>query len=136
MEPAYPQPEEKDVQFEERDGLHLAEAAVRWDVSVSSILLQTCKRFLANYYGDRLLGLILYGSAARQQSDSESDIDLLVLLRQPFDFFVELRRIIEVLYPIQLESTRLISAKPATREDLEAGKTQLYRNAKRDGVLL
>ena len=41
-----------------------------------------------------------------------SDIDLLVLLSEPFDYFAELRQVIEVLYPIQLESEQLISAKP------------------------
>lgn len=39
-----------------------------------------------------------------------SDIDLLVLLSTPFDYFAELRQIVDLLYPIQLESEQLISA--------------------------
>ncbi|MBN1868719.1 hypothetical protein JW916_15670, partial [Candidatus Sumerlaeota bacterium] len=38
------------------------------------------------------------------------------------------------LYPVQLESDRLISAKPAPVDEFEQGRTQLYRNAKREGV--
>jgi len=48
----------------------------------------------------RFKGLILYGSVARYQASSESDIDLLVLLGKPFDHFRELRRIVDLLYPI------------------------------------
>lgn len=89
---------------------------------------------LQAYYGAQFKGLVLYGSMARKQASSTSDIDLLVLLSQPFDYFDELRRIVELLYPIQLESRQLISAKPAPVDEYEQGSIQLYRNAKREGV--
>ena len=54
----------------------------------------------------------------------------------PFDYFQELRTIVELLYPLQLESEQLISAKPAALEDFEHGVIQLYRNAKREGVVV
>jgi hypothetical protein len=71
---------------------------------------------------------------ARNQTDASSDIDLLVLLRQPFNYFQELRTIVDLLYPLQMESERLISAKPAFVDEFEEGGLQLYRNAKREGV--
>ena len=43
-------------------------------------------------------------SAARGDAVPTSDIDLLVLLSQPLDYFAELRKIVDLLYPIQLES--------------------------------
>jgi predicted nucleotidyltransferase len=96
--------------------------------------IRACKRMLQAHYGPRFRGLVLYGSMARGQTDEASDIDLLVLLEEPFDLFEELRRIVELLYPIQLESERLISAKPASVEAYEAGSVSLYRNARREGV--
>ena len=99
-------------------------------------IVQKCKAILTSCYGSQLNGLVLYGSVARNQADSASDIDLLVLLNQPFDYFRELRRIIDLLYPVQLESDRLISAKPAPFDEFERGSIQLYRSAKREGVLL
>lgn len=96
-------------------------------------ILQRCKSILERYYGSRFKGLILYGSSARKQAISESDIDLLVLLSEPFDYFDELRRIIDLLYPVQIDSDRLISAKPAAADEFEAGSLQIYRNAKREG---
>ncbi len=97
-------------------------------------VIKRCKRALESYYGSRFKGLILYGSMARDQAGPASDIDLLVLISQPFDYFRELRQIIELLYPVQLESDQLISAKPAPQDDFERGVIQLYRNAKREGV--
>jgi predicted nucleotidyltransferase len=67
-------------------------------------VVKRCKTALEDHYGSRLKGLILYGSVARNQADSMSDIDLLVLLGKPFDYFSELRQVIDVLYPIQLDS--------------------------------
>ncbi len=97
-------------------------------------VVQTCRAALERHYGPRFKGLILYGSVARKQSGPLSDIDLLVLLSKPFDYFTELRRIVEVLYPIQLESERLISAKPVPLDEFEQGSIQLYRNARREGI--
>ena len=99
-------------------------------------VVKQCKTALAGYYGLQFKGLVLYGSAARGQAGPASDIDLLVLLSQPFDYLQELRRIVELLYPIQLDSDQLISAKPAPLDEFEGGSLQLYRNAKREGILL
>lgn len=102
--------------------------------SRSNSILKKCKAILTNHYGDRLKGVVLYGSMARKQATSTSDIDLLVLLTPPFDYFAELWQIVNVLYPLQLESEHLISAKPVSTKDFETGSVSLYRNAKREGV--
>ncbi len=96
-------------------------------------IIDECKQILKNYYGPQFQDLFLYGSVARGQRDGASDIDMLVLLSGPFDYFSELRKIIELLYPVQLKSESLISAKPAALEDFESGRIHLYRVAKREG---
>jgi predicted nucleotidyltransferase len=97
-------------------------------------ILQKCKSILENHYRSRFRGLVLFGSAARGEAGPESDIDLLVLLDRPDDYFGELRTIVDLLYPVQLESDRLISAKPAPADDFDQGRTPLYRIAQREGV--
>jgi len=97
-------------------------------------VVRKCKAALESHYGSQLKGLVLYGSAARHHSNLMSDIDLLILLNKSFDYFSELHQVIEVLYPIQLESYWLISAKPVSLYEFEQGKIQLYRNAKREGI--
>ncbi|NBD34611.1 MAG: hypothetical protein GVY30_01275 [Chloroflexi bacterium] len=100
----------------------------------SSAIVQKCKDILERHYGSQFKGLVLYGSVAREQMSAESDIDLLILLNEPFDYFKELRRIVELLYPIQLEAEHLISAKPAAVDAFDLGKVHLYRNVKREGT--
>jgi predicted nucleotidyltransferase len=104
------------------------------DEQIINSTVQNCKQILSQYYGPRLRGIILYGSIARGDGDVASDIDLLVLLSAPFDYFAELRQIVDLLYPIQLESEQLISAKPALASDYEMGSISLYRNARREGL--
>ena len=99
-------------------------------------ITQRCKSVLRDYYGTRFKGLILYGSIARNQSSEGSDIDLLVLLSEPFDYFQELHQIIDLLYPVQLDSAQLISAKPAAIDDFERKSIQLYRNVEREGITI
>lgn len=97
-------------------------------------IVADCKKVLESHYASQFRGLFLYGSMARGHGDESSDIDLLVLLSKPFNYFDELRKIIELLYPVQLKSDHLISAKPVAEDDFESGAIHLYRTAKRDGI--
>jgi predicted nucleotidyltransferase len=97
-------------------------------------VVKRCKTPLEEHYGPRFKDLVLYRSLACNQADSVSDIDLLVLLGKPPDYFSELRQVIDVLYPIQLDSEQLIPAKPVAPDEFENGTIQLYRNAKREGI--
>ena len=96
-------------------------------------LLVSVRERLEKHYGARFAGLILHGSMARGTAEPESDVDLLVLLRDELDYFRELRTVVDLLYPLQLEFERVISALPAALEDYESGSLQLYRNAAREG---
>lgn len=97
-------------------------------------MLGRCRAVLEEHYGPQFAGLIQYGSTARGTADPESDLDLLVLLRDPFDFFAELDRLTTLLYSTQLEADRQLSVLPASEREFEAGTIQLYRNAAREGV--
>ena len=107
--------------------------AIDKDVAMN-LIFEKCNHILKDYYGEKFQGLILYGSMATGQNDNMSDIDLLVLLKKPFNYFRELRTIVELLYPVQLESENLISAKPAAKEEYDSGQILLYRLAKREGL--
>jgi len=106
----------------------------RAGTSRQNMIITKCKETLVRHYGKRLKSVILYGSMARGQASPSSDIDLLVLLTPPLDYFAELRQLVDLLYPMQLESDQLISAKPASVIDFELGSISFYRNAKREGI--
>ena len=98
--------------------------------------LQKCRALLHRLYGTRLHGIVLYGSCARGTEASESDIDLMVLLEGPVDVSQEIRRTWEVLYPLQLESDRLLSVVPVDVALYNRGEYALYRQAKAEGEAL
>ncbi len=97
-------------------------------------VIKQCAEILQQHYGPQFRGLVLFGSLARHEETPESDIDLLVLLDPPFDLIPELYRIVGLLYPLQLESDRLISAKPVPIDEFEQGSIRFYRHVKKEGI--
>jgi predicted nucleotidyltransferase len=105
---------------------------------LSKQLIEDIKRSLSEHYGTRLRGVVLYGSEARGDAGPDSDIDLIVLLEGPVETWREIQVIVQLLYPLQLESEiyRPLAAIPVDVEDYEGRATALCRSAARDGHLL
>ncbi len=99
-------------------------------------LIKHCAEIIREAYPDRLAGVVLYGSVARGEDGPESDIDLLALIEGEYGLWEEIKRLVDVLYDLQLESGRLISAKPARAEDYRRGATMFYRNVAEEGIAL
>jgi uncharacterized protein len=74
--------------------------------------------------------------STRHALATESDIDLMVLLEGPVDAAQEIRRMWEVLYPLQIESARLLSVMPVDAALYDQGAYALYRQVKADGMAL
>ena len=97
-------------------------------------LLKEIKTRLAAVYGDRLQGVVLYGSEARGDAERDSDIDVLVLLDGTVQLGRDTRTIIDALYPLVLSTGRPIHAQPVEVDVYEAGEYALYRSVKQEGV--
>ena len=54
--------------------------------------LDYARRELAVLYGERLSGVLLYGSHARGEARPDSDVDVLVLLEGEVDAYAEIKR--------------------------------------------
>jgi len=98
-------------------------------------LLQQIKDCLQDACGDRLRGVVLYGSEVRAAADDESDIDVLVLLDGPIHLGRDIDTCTKAIYPLMLEIGRTIDAAPVDIRDYEAGNDPLYRAAKKEGIL-
>ena len=98
-------------------------------------LLTRVKSLLRGSFGERLRGVLLYGSEARGEAEPDSDIDLLVLLSAPVDHRRDSRSCIDALYDLVLELERPIHAKPVDVKDYDAQTAPLYQEARREGIL-
>lgn len=97
-------------------------------------LLKQVKSRLQEAFGNRLRGVILYGSEARGTAEPDSDIDFLVLLEGPMEYWEEVHRIIRILYPLVLEYGRPIHAKPADIQEYQAQEWPLYQSVQEEGI--
>lgn len=99
-------------------------------------LLTRIKTALTSVFGERLKGVLLFGSEARGEARPDSDIDVLVLLDGKVKIFNDSLKISEVIIPIEydIEPPRIIDATPVNYDSFQAGEWPLYRNAKKDGI--
>jgi uncharacterized protein len=99
-----------------------------------SSLLKTMRSALEAVYGRRLRGVLLYGSEARGEPRTDSDIDVLVLLDRVADYGEDIWRCLEALYPIALKLGRRISPKPVDARQYDSLDCPLYRQVHREGI--
>jgi predicted nucleotidyltransferase len=97
-------------------------------------LLKRVKSSLAEAFGERLRGVILYGSEARGTAEPDSDIDLLVLLEGPVDGVGDSWASIRALYPLVLELERPIHTVEVDISEYESAEWPLYVEVRREGV--
>lgn len=102
--------------------------------NLSRDILNRMKSRLRSAFGERLQGVILYGSEARHEADKDSDVDLLVLLTGPVNQGADSWTCIRALYPLVLELERPIHAKPTDVLTYEAQEMPLYQNVRQEGI--
>jgi predicted nucleotidyltransferase len=80
--------------------------------------------------------LILYGSYARGDYRSDSDIDILILLDKDKITYEDQKRISSPLYRIELETGILISPNFYSKNEWRKRITPFFENVSREGILL
>lgn len=97
-------------------------------------ILQNLRRELARVLGDQLVSVILYGSRARGQARSDSDIDVLVVVRDDSDYGDLIRRTSATVAALSLQHDVVISRAFVSRERYEWEQTPFLLNVRREGV--
>ncbi|HHT9133267.1 MAG TPA: nucleotidyltransferase domain-containing protein [Candidatus Avalokitesvara rifleensis] len=91
---------------------------------------------VSKLYGNKLESVILYGSHAREEATEQSDIDLLIVLKDFKEFWEEFHRVSPIASSISLKHNVVISAIPMKKEEYESKITPLLLNVKREGKVV
>ncbi|MFO0210479.1 MAG: nucleotidyltransferase domain-containing protein [Pseudanabaena sp.] len=98
------------------------------------VLLNELKSGLVELYGDRLFSVILFGSHARGEATSESDIDVMVVLADPVNTVEERSRMSILFWYFLREYDELISIIPISKSRFLAGEISFLRVVRREGI--
>jgi len=89
---------------------------------------------LEKLYGERLRGVLLYGSAARDKLDQDSDIDIAIILDEIPNRFAEHERTGDLASQVSLEYNTLVTFLFIAQSDFNEGLFTIHRVIKREGV--
>jgi predicted nucleotidyltransferase len=99
-------------------------------------LIKTLSNELARLLGDRLDRILLYGSYAREEARTGSDLDILIVVKEPFSYPELIRRTSELVANLSLENDIAISRAFITRDRYENENSPFTLNVRREGVTI
>lgn len=97
-------------------------------------LLEAVKAGLAELYGDRLRGIYLFGSYARNEATPDSDVDLLIVLDEVEHYVGELERTAELASDLSLRYDVSISRVFMPDERWRSGEGPFLLTVREDAV--
>ena len=97
-------------------------------------ILDEAKERLQRIYGERLKGLILYGSYARGDATEGSDIDLILLLEDMSNPISELEKFSGEIHQLDFLYDTVISIIPIEEGQYRTRRLPIILNAKREGI--
>ena len=100
------------------------------------VLRKELREALADLFGSQLETLYLYGSQARGDAKPDSDIDVLVVLKDDFDYFDMVEYTGQTASKLSLRYDTVISLAFTSREKFKNRRDPFLLNVHQDGVLL
>ena len=111
----------------------------RNSITVSNTEIESAitEKLLLYQYGESLVGMYLYGSYARGDFDSESDVDYVAIVHgDRLSLQKELNKVREVSFKIGLDNDIIVSPTVIPFDEFEKYKEILpyYKNVEKEGI--
>ena len=97
-------------------------------------LLAELKGRLQVLYGERLKGVYLFGSYAREEADEESDVDVLIVLDRVDDYSGEINRTSYLTAELSLQHDRSISCVYVSEDSWKEEQTMFFLNVRAEAI--
>jgi len=99
-------------------------------------ILRALQKELKDTLGERVEKVILYGSQARGDARNDSDIDVLVVLKDDFKYGAMLKKTSKAVAKLSLDNDVVISRAFATRQQYEQSQMPFLMNVRREGIAI
>ncbi|RPH96217.1 nucleotidyltransferase domain-containing protein [candidate division KSB1 bacterium] len=99
-------------------------------------ILADLRNSLTELYGERLERLVLFGSQARGDAESDSDIDVLVVLRGGVDAGAEIEKSGDIAACLSRDYDTVISLVFVSDRQYATRKSPLLLNVRREGIVI
>lgn len=107
------------------------ESREKWQCAVAEFAQQ-----MRSLYGPTLDKIVLFGSRARNDASEDSDVDLLVVLKQMDSFSQEMRRIDPIASAVSLQYDVVLVPLALSSTSFERGEQPFVQAGQREGVLV
>jgi len=97
-------------------------------------ILRKLKKELLQIYGDQIHSILLYGSRARGDERPDSDIDILIVLKDEFKYSEMLKRSSDMAASLSLENDVVISRAFVTENDYRERQIPFLMNVRREAI--
>lgn len=97
-------------------------------------ILEEFKEKVQALYGSNLKRILLYGSWAREDAGSHSDIDIVVILKGEITPGKEIDRMIDIITEINMKYDVLLSVYPVSETMYNTVKSPLILNIQKEAV--
>lgn len=102
--------------------------------SIHTTVISEASEVLNSIYGNRLAKIILFGSYARGTPQTDSDVDLLVVLNEKqFSAVREIRFINDNLFDVSLKHNIPLSAHPVSLLRFQSEKSFFMNRVRKEG---
>ncbi|KOR36480.1 MULTISPECIES: nucleotidyltransferase family protein [Planktothricoides] len=99
-------------------------------------IIELIKHWFKTHYSEQVVQIILYGSQARAEAKTDSDIDFLIVMKSDFNYADEIEKTSDFIQDLSLKYDTVISRAFVSDQRFNQEKSPFILNVQREGIVL